>query len=59
MITVKCTYSNGDTIITRINASLEEAKDYFLHRWFNIGNGEQDNLQQCTEVDLHLPSNGV
>ncbi len=28
MITVKCTYSNGDTITTSINGTLEGAKDY-------------------------------
>ncbi len=51
MITVKCTYSNGDTITTGINGTLETAKDYFLGNWFNIGSVE-DNMQQCVNVEL-------
>ena len=51
MLTVKCFYSNGDTILTDINGTLETAKDYFLGRWFNIGSVE-DNMQQCVKVEL-------
>jgi len=51
MITVKCTYSNGDTITTSINGTLESAKDYFLGNIFNIGTLE-DNIQQCVKVEL-------
>jgi len=50
MITVKCTYSNGETIVTDINGTLESAKNYFLMNWFNIGNIE-DNMQQCVKVE--------
>lgn len=39
MITVRCTYGDGDIIVTRINATLDEARAYFLGRWFNIGSG--------------------
>lgn len=50
MITVKCTYSNGDTITASINGTIESAKQYFLNNWFNIGSVE-DNMQQCINVE--------
>jgi hypothetical protein len=50
MITVKCTYTNGDTITTSINANMEEARTYFLGKWFNIGS-VNDNMQQCVKVE--------
>lgn len=55
MITVKCTYSNGDTITTPINGTIETAENYFLGNWFNFGDNdfnERDNMQQCIKVDL-------
>jgi ribosomal protein L21E len=51
MITVKCTYENGDQITTRINTTFEEAKRYFLGKTFNIGTIE-DNLQKCVKVEM-------
>lgn len=51
MITVKCTYANGETITTGINGTLETAKDYFLGQYINIGHIE-DNVQQCINVEL-------
>jgi hypothetical protein len=50
MIAVKCTYENGDTTITGINGTFEEAKEYFLNKIFNIGSVE-DNLQKCVKVE--------
>lgn len=50
MLKVKCTYSNGDTVNTRINGTMETAKEYFLGNTFNIGTAE-DNLQQCIKVE--------
>lgn len=51
MITVRCTYGNGDIVVTRINATLDEARAYFLGNWFNIGSGPEDNMQQCVKVE--------
>lgn len=51
MITVKCTYSNGQTITTSMNGSLETANSYFVGQWFNLGSIE-DNMQQCVKVEL-------
>jgi hypothetical protein len=50
MITVKCTYANGTIITTRINATLEEAKLYYVGNYFNLGS-ESDNMQQCVKVE--------
>lgn len=49
MTTVKCTYSNGEIITTRINGTVETANQYFLNQWFNLGTVE-DNMQKCIEV---------
>jgi hypothetical protein len=49
---VKCTYENGDTIITGINGTKDQANEYFLNRVFNIGSGENDNLQKCIAVEF-------
>ncbi|WP_180953868.1 hypothetical protein [Bacillus sp. M6-12] len=51
MITVKCYYENGDTITTGINATFEQAEDYFVGKVFNIGSVE-DNMQTCTKIEL-------
>jgi hypothetical protein len=54
MLTVKCTYSNGDTITTAINGTFENAKQYFLGQWFNFGDTDAkpyDDMQQCIKVE--------
>jgi len=50
MITVKCTYTNGDSIITRFNGTLQEAEAYFLNKTFNIGS-VADDMQRCIKVE--------
>lgn len=57
MITVKCHYSNGDTITTNINLTFHEAKAYYLNQTFNIGS-VSDNMQECVHIEL-LNSEGV
>ena len=51
MITIKCEYTNSDTITTGFNGTYEDAEDYFLGNVFNIGNGEEDNLQKCIKAE--------
>jgi hypothetical protein len=51
VITVICTYADGDTIITRFNGTLAEAQAYFVGKRFNIGSVE-DNVQLCTGIEL-------
>lgn len=48
-ITVKCAYANGDSITTRFNGTLNEARAYFLGQSFNIG-AVEDNVQKCVDV---------
>jgi hypothetical protein len=50
MTNVKVTYSNGDTITTAINGTIEAAKQYFLGNIFNIGSVE-DNMQTAVKVE--------
>lgn len=49
---IKCTYANGDEVITRFNGTLQEAEAYFLNQVFNIGT-DCDNLQKCIKVEEH------
>ena len=42
MITVKCTNTNGDSIIMRFNGTLKDAETYFLNRIFNVGTVHDD-----------------
>jgi hypothetical protein len=51
MITVRCTYGNGDTVDTRINLTFDEARAYFLGHRFNVGIGPSDNMQTCVSVE--------
>lgn len=40
MRTIKVTFDNGDSIITNINGTESEIKDYYIGSAFNIGNYE-------------------
>jgi len=51
MNTYKITFSGGDYLYTRLNASIEEAKAYYLGNIFNLGSSEADNLQKCVDVE--------
>jgi hypothetical protein len=51
MITVKCTYADGDTITTRFNGTPEDARKYFVGNTFNIGSVE-DNNQKCLSIEV-------
>jgi hypothetical protein len=50
MITVKCTYENGDTVTTKINTTFKEAQWYFLNRYFQVGIGP-DAMQKCVAIE--------
>jgi hypothetical protein len=50
MIVVKCFYEDGDTAITKINCSFEEAKSYFVGKVFNTGS-VSDNMVKCVGID--------
>jgi hypothetical protein len=51
MRAVKVLFGNGDHFTTNINGTDEEIKAYYLGKWFNLGNVE-DNMQQCVNVEI-------
>lgn len=60
MKTVKVTYTNGDTITTGINGTDAEILEYFKRgRVFNIGNGEDDNMQAVVRCEFVQESMAV
>lgn len=46
----KITLENGDYFVTRMNASFEEAREYFLGKVLNVGTVD-DDLQKCVKVE--------
>lgn len=54
MITVKCTTDKGNSWITGINATLDEAKQYFLNMIVNFGDTDEhpkDNIHKIINVE--------
>lgn len=49
MITIKAIFENGDEVVTRMNATFQDAQNYYLNRTFNLGCIE-DDMQRCVEV---------
>jgi len=53
MRTATVRYSDGQIITTSINGTNTEIQDYFkLGKWFNLGEGEQDNMQQVESLTI-------
>jgi hypothetical protein len=52
MLSVKINYANGDYEYTRINATPDEARAYYVGKVFNVGPGPNDNLQRCTGIEI-------
>lgn len=46
----KITLENGDYFVTRMNASLKEAREYFLGKVLNVGT-VGDDLQKIIKVE--------
>lgn len=51
MVEVKVIYENDDEIYTRMNATFEDAQDYYLNKVFNLGS-VNDDMQRCVDVVL-------
>lgn len=49
MLTIKVMFEDGDYLITRINLSLEEAKNYYIGNKFNLGIVE-DDFKTCINI---------
>lgn len=50
MITVKVTFKNGDHLTTGINATLDDAKRYYIGNTFNLG-VDDDLLTKAVSVE--------
>jgi len=51
MITVKCTYEDGNTITTGFNGSESQARQFFVGEYFNLGI-EYDDVQKCIDMKV-------
>lgn len=52
LLHIKVNYENGDSTVTRINATPDEARAYYVGKVFNVGLGPNDNLQRCTGIEI-------
>ncbi len=52
MKSIKVTFSNGDYLVTSINGTDEEIKEYYLNKNFNLGNGEHDLIVSAEKVEF-------
>ena len=51
METVKITYDNGDSSVTRINGTREEVAKYYMGKCFNLG-VEADDMHKVVKVEF-------
>jgi hypothetical protein len=47
--TVKVKFEDGNSFITEINLSFDEAKRYYVGNYFNLGTSE-DKMCKCTSI---------
>lgn len=56
----KITFANGDTINTDINGTDEEVLKYYaIGRYFNLGQGDKDNMQKVVKCEIMKPMKGL
>lgn len=54
MNTFKVIFEDGDSLVTEMNASLEEARRYYIGQYFNFGDTDthpQDKMVQAIAVE--------
>lgn len=49
--TVKVYFDNGDNFISTVNGDNETIEKYYLNRYFNLGNGENDLMAKCIKIE--------
>ena len=58
METFKVYFSDGDSLVTGFNGSFEDAFEYYVGKWFNLGgiiNPEEDRMVKGVVVtNLHV-----
>lgn len=47
---VQVTFGNGAQIITDINGTPDSVCDYYIGKFFNLGNAENDNMQRAEKI---------
>lgn len=52
MISVKVLFKSGHEIATSINATFEEACEYYMNNLFNTGDHEFDRMETAKQVIL-------
>ena len=55
MRSIKVTFQDGNTLVTDINGTDNEIKDYYLNRQFNLGSRNpdiEDYLVMATKVEF-------
>lgn len=50
-ITLRVWTESGDHWITGFNGTLQEATDYYVGQWFNIGLGGEDRMERVTRIE--------
>ena len=54
MNSYKVTFEDGNTIVTSMNATLEQAKTYYLGKYFNFGDTDEcpkDKMLKAVKVE--------
>lgn len=49
-IDVKCTFADGNEVITGFNGTIQDAKEYFEGTYFNMGKAVDNNVK-CVKVE--------
>jgi hypothetical protein len=52
MRTITAVFECGRKIVTQINGTDEEIREYYLNQIFNLG-FETDKMSKCIKVDIH------
>lgn len=50
MKTFKITFDNGDSLVTRLNGTFEDACQYYIGSMFNLGVVD-DDMHRCVKVE--------
>ena len=51
MLNIKIVYDDGDFEYTKINATIEDVRKYYVGRSFNLGI-TTDNIKRCKDVEI-------
>jgi hypothetical protein len=52
MKTIQVHFANGDFLITEINGTKEQVKEYYLGKLFNLGSGGNDLMVRAVKVEF-------